>query len=41
MWEVVKFFLCCIGFCCVVVTLAFAYMFYVGEPDYIGEEDEK
>ena len=38
MWEIVKFFLMCVGFCCLVSTAALLYMVYSGDPKYITEE---
>ena len=40
MWEIFKFFLLCLGFCCLISTAALLYMVYGNNPYFITEEPE-
>ena len=40
MWEIFKFFLLCLGFCCLVSAGALAYMIYTNDPRFIMDEPE-
>ena len=40
MWEILKFFLTCIGACCVVSAITLGYMIYKGPEVWIAEEPE-
>lgn len=42
MWEILKFFLCCVGFCCLVSAFALAYMILKGPEGFVEEvKDEE
>lgn len=41
MWEIIKFFLCCIGGCCMISLAAFVYMIYSDDPCFIQQEPEE
>lgn len=41
MWEIVKFFLMCVGFCCLVSAAALAYMIYKDDPRFVMPEPEE